>query len=63
MEQKELKEALKQLFISGEVKILVNIEPQHAEAGDGRWNVTKTYVIIGEDVIECEGFVELCEPK
>lgn len=50
------------LFKSGHINICVDIEPRHAKAGSGQWNVTKTSVTIGDTYIELEeGSVEIID--
>lgn len=50
------------LFKSGHIKIGVNIEPEHAQAGSGQWNITKAYAIVGKDYIQLdEGRVEIID--
>ena len=48
------------LFKSGWIKIGIDIEPRQAPNGDGQWNVTTPYIIIGAERIDMEeGRVEL----
>jgi hypothetical protein len=57
-----VKEALKEMFSNDEIRIMVFIEPEHAEKGWGQWNVTRTVVAIdGEKVYEHTGSVEIIE--
>lgn len=65
MDKGKLKQALLELFREGEIKIVVNIEPEHAERGDGQWNVTKTWVGIGgSPMVEIgDGRVEIIEGR
>lgn len=50
------------LFKSGHIKIGVNIEPEYAQAGSGRWNITKSYARVGDEYIELdEGRVEIID--
>ena len=50
------------LFKSGHIKIGVNIEPEYAQCGDGRWNVTQSYAIVGGEYIKLdEGRVEIID--
>ena len=52
------------LLKSGHITIGVNIEPVHAKAGWGQWNVSKAYAKIGDEYIELdEGRVEIIEGK
>lgn len=46
---KEFADTLLRLCQSGYITIGVNIEPEYAESGDGQWNVTRTYIKVGEE--------------
>ncbi len=42
------------LLKSGYIKIGVDIESRYAKAGNGQWNVSKTYAIVGDEYIDLE---------
>lgn len=46
--------AISNLLKNGRLSIGVNIEVEHAELGDGRWNVSKTYAIIDGNTIDLQ---------
>lgn len=60
-EENNLMEILKRLFNKELIQIEVNISPEHAPQGDGKWNVTHTYVTIGNEKFEFTGSVEIIE--
>ena len=65
MDKPEFKKLLKELFESKELSIVVDVEIQEAQAGIGVWNVTKTRVMLDNEMImEEQGSCEICfEPR
>ena len=62
-EEQHIADIIKKLFKSGHIQIEVNIIPQEAVYGSGRWNITKTYATIGNECITLgEGTVDIIEP-
>jgi hypothetical protein len=55
-------DAISRLFKSGHIKIGVNVQPEYAEKGDGKWNITQSYAIIDSEYIKLEdGNVEIID--
>lgn len=65
LEEKEalhIADVICRILKSGYIKIGVNIKPEYAECGDGAWNITQTYAIVGDEYIELdEGTVEIID--
>jgi hypothetical protein len=61
-EELRIADAMCRLFKSGHIKIGVNVKPEYAEKGDGKWNITQSYAIINNEYIKLEeGNVELID--
>jgi hypothetical protein len=58
-EELQIAEIISKLFQNNVITIEVSIEPEYAEKGDGRWNVTKTNVTILDNTFEFRGHVEI----
>jgi hypothetical protein len=60
-EENDMLEILQRLFRKELIKVEVNISPEHAPQGDGKWNATNTYITIGDQTFEFQGSVEIIE--
>ena len=62
IEEYHIANVIKKLFKSGYIQIEVNVVPEEAAYGNGRWNITKTYAKVGKECIELgEGTVDIIE--